>query len=535
MVFMFCSFADKHSQPIAVFASKGPTRGTVLAQLIMKAIVHLEDAGVYVDAIVCDGAATNRRMWKEFNISGNLQNTRYAFVHPFDDNRKVFVFSDAPHLIKCVRNRLLAQKALKLSGEQILWAHYDKLYVADTNDPGYLRVCPKLSFSHLNPTTTEKMRVKLATQLFSRSVTDGLEYYSKRGILGLENVKGTVKFTLMFNDLFDALNRSFPAEGIKAGSRDIEILHAFLRRLDTWEREVYSGKIQKNAFLTESTSEGLRVTVQSTLALTTYLLEECEFKYVLTSKFNQDVLERFFGTIRQVGGQNDHPSMPTFLQLYNMLTIYSLVKPPKFGNCKVQDDGNEQRVLSLSDLKSYFSSNQLKDTKLEELKKKLDGLVESEMKCEKVLDHDYTRPEQADCIIYYVTGYLCRKLLKSTSCEECRRGLVLSDSISDRPEAALVNLKTRGRLLHPATHIFQMLERAEAVFRKHAEKPDAYNLTIDEMLGKHRIGFPCAEHNVDIAAHLFNYYVAMSVRQFCKQRRFDSSKSRNLRKLAKLV
>lgn len=157
------------------------------------------------------------------------------------------------------------------------------------------------------------------------------------------------------------------------------------------------------------------------------------------------------------------------------------------------------------------------------------------MKCEKVLDHDYTRPEQADCIIYYVTGYLCRKLLKSTSCEECRRGLVLSDSISDRPEAALVNLKTRGRLLHPATHIFQMLERAEAVFRKHAEKPDAYNLTIDEMLGKHRIGFPCAEHNVDIAAHLFNYYVAMSVRQFCKQRRFDSSKSRNLRKLAKLV
>lgn len=50
-------------------------------------------------------------------------------------------------------------------------------------------------------------------------------------------------------------------------------------------------------------------------------------------------LKKFFGVIRQVSGPNDHPSKPTFLQLYRMLAVSSLVKPPKNGNCTI-DEGN---------------------------------------------------------------------------------------------------------------------------------------------------------------------------------------------------
>lgn len=39
----------------------------------------------------------------------------------------------------------------------------------------------------------------------------------------------------------------------------------FLVMLDEWENKYKSGKIQKNEFLTESTSTGLRVTIQSTI------------------------------------------------------------------------------------------------------------------------------------------------------------------------------------------------------------------------------------------------------------------------------
>ncbi|KAH8025728.1 hypothetical protein HPB51_010969 [Rhipicephalus microplus] len=270
-----------------------------------------------------------------------------------------------------------------------MWAHYDKLYVENSKLPGYLRGCPKLTFSHMNPSSTEKMRVKLATQVFSRSVAKGLEYYSSRGASGLQDVKATVDFTLKMNDLFDALNRSHPKEELRQSSKDLRVLASSLHWLNTWERELVSGTISREDFLTESTAEGLRVTILSAIQLSKYLLETCGFNYVLTAKFNQDVLKRFFGIIRQAAGQNEHPSMPTFLQLYNMLSIYSLIKPPKFGNCEVQN-ANEPQFLALSDFTSAFQVDCEQETKLEELKRKLDGLVDADVECEEAFAHVFT-------------------------------------------------------------------------------------------------------------------------------------------------
>lgn len=43
----------------------------MIAQLVLKAITLLENKGLYVHAIVCDGATTNRRMWVELGIDGS--------------------------------------------------------------------------------------------------------------------------------------------------------------------------------------------------------------------------------------------------------------------------------------------------------------------------------------------------------------------------------------------------------------------------------------------------------------------------------
>lgn len=77
--FAFRAFGDQYSQPIAVFACKGPTKGTMLAELVLKAIFKLEEAGALVDAMVCDGTSSNRHMWKEFGASGSLNCT---IIHP---------------------------------------------------------------------------------------------------------------------------------------------------------------------------------------------------------------------------------------------------------------------------------------------------------------------------------------------------------------------------------------------------------------------------------------------------------------------
>lgn len=61
--------------------------------------------------------------------------------------------------------------------------------------------------------------------------------------------------------------------------------------LDSWEMNVNQGLIKDNEFLTHQTSEGLRVTIKSTIELSQYLLNVCKFAYVLTAKMNQDNLE----------------------------------------------------------------------------------------------------------------------------------------------------------------------------------------------------------------------------------------------------
>lgn len=89
----------------------------------------------------------------------------------------------------------------------------------------------------------------------------------------------------------------------------------------------------KEMFLTQTTTEGLHVTMFSMLALTEYLLGTFDFKYVLTAKSIM-ILLKVFGKTRQAACDNDHPDMLTFLWLYRMLSVYKLLKPPRFGNCE---------------------------------------------------------------------------------------------------------------------------------------------------------------------------------------------------------
>lgn len=115
LVFMWSSLAENFCQPVAVYASKGATKRTCLAQLVLQVIRKLENAGALVHGLVSDGATTNRRMWTEFGISEKLLTVSNKTTHPMDDNRFLYFFSDVPHLIKCLRNRFLKSRALVVS------------------------------------------------------------------------------------------------------------------------------------------------------------------------------------------------------------------------------------------------------------------------------------------------------------------------------------------------------------------------------------------------------------------------------------
>lgn len=70
----------------------------------------LENIGGKVVDLTNDGATTNRTMWKLLGISTNEENFKNYFEKPFDSSRKIFVFSDPPHLMKTMHNQLFEKK-----------------------------------------------------------------------------------------------------------------------------------------------------------------------------------------------------------------------------------------------------------------------------------------------------------------------------------------------------------------------------------------------------------------------------------------
>lgn len=102
LVVMFQPFRGKWHQALGCFLSKGNVKGDIQAKLLLEGMTLCEDAGLKVDAVICDGATWNRNMWKEFGISEKSP----SCMHPCEDGRKLWFLSDWSHLLKCMRNSL---------------------------------------------------------------------------------------------------------------------------------------------------------------------------------------------------------------------------------------------------------------------------------------------------------------------------------------------------------------------------------------------------------------------------------------------
>ncbi|XP_049526218.1 uncharacterized protein LOC119457590 [Dermacentor silvarum] len=107
------------------------------------------------------------------------------------------------------------------------------------------------------------MNVRLATQLFSRSVAIGPKLYREQRKPGFEDGEGTEKFMM-------------------------QVIKNFLIMLNMTEKN----SIERNTklFASQLTTESLRVTFMSVLDIITLLLDKY-IRYMLTAKLNQDPLE----------------------------------------------------------------------------------------------------------------------------------------------------------------------------------------------------------------------------------------------------
>ena len=95
--------------PIAYFATTSADSGQ-LYNILWDGVAALEMRGVKVCAFICDGASANRGFFALHKLAdgSNVSEDGVVFWTPnrFDKARRIYFFSDVPHLIKTLRNNL---------------------------------------------------------------------------------------------------------------------------------------------------------------------------------------------------------------------------------------------------------------------------------------------------------------------------------------------------------------------------------------------------------------------------------------------
>lgn len=106
---------------------------------------------------------------------------------------------------------------------------------------------------------------------------------------------------------------------------------------------------------------------------------------------------------RQATGPNKLPNTPTFLQVYKIISVYSLLKPPKTGNCKILEPNIH--TITIHDLNSRKNNEDVSQRieKIVTLKNKLDSLVMNEVEVFDIFNnniHNYNKADVEDCVLY---------------------------------------------------------------------------------------------------------------------------------------
>jgi hypothetical protein len=168
--------------------------------------------------------------------------------------------------------------------------------------------------------------------------------------------------------------------------------------------------------------------------------------------------------VRGSNGGSTHPNSLQFAQLVRLLSLYSLIKPPRGSNVP-----GAEYVESLLKIKDSVGKRSAAERK-ESLSSKLDSILDTEINVdgipEVLNDHEYTEEDVDKFALGYLSGYVSRRCANkfiSKTCDACYQALVTSESTD---YTTLIELKTKGYLLHPSLELFQLLNSLEQTILK---------------------------------------------------------------------
>ena len=299
LVFIVQGLATNLCYSLAYFGTIG-IMSYQLLPLFREAVSTLElTCNLWVIATTCDGASPNRiflRFHKDTDGHAGKDVT-YRTINFFAPDRFIYFLPDPPHLVKTARNCLhnsgfgQATRYMWNGGKYVVWQHIIQIY--NEGQENGLKILPRIISDHIKLTSYSVMRVNLATQVLSSTMSSVLTQF------GPPETSATAEYCKMIDQFFNCLNVRSLDEHLRkrkpllAPFTSIEdncfqfLENEFLGYFRDWKESIENrqGEFTANArakmFVSWQTHEGLQITVYSIIK---YLLQE-GMEYVLTEKF----------------------------------------------------------------------------------------------------------------------------------------------------------------------------------------------------------------------------------------------------------
>jgi hypothetical protein len=378
-----------------------------------------------------------RRIFSFFISGCTIENPN--FLHPMT-GKKIHAFSDAPHLLKLIRNWLL-DTGFALDGENVVTR--ESLDVMFSRMPSELNSLFKLSAAeHLECTSTERQNVSKASELLSHTVAEGLRKY-----IDTPDAHQLADFIDLVNNWFDLMNSRQPGASIKQPYRNLASQNEVLDKMYTTIEKMRCIGDYQNKDMILPFQNGILRSINSLKNLFNDLQEEFQIQYLLTYKLNQDALESFFSQIRGLGNTYDHPSPMSALYRVRLIILGKVPIQPKTNTNINQDQtikNNDDYIVGQIFRGSDVSIPNLSEngTIVAESDSSLSSLVSGEV------DHSYDVRMENDGL-EYVAGWIAKKY--SDQCQEQlgTYSYKLTDAEYTDPDGSWVHQKSQGGLTVP--------------------------------------------------------------------------------------
>lgn len=440
IVYMVSAVNDNFQLPIAHFFIT-----TLNAEQKVEGLLKVARAIIETGAILCsvtfDGLVSNPSMCNK--LGANLNVYADDFKPYMDiDGHQIFVIFDPSHMIKLVRNALAAKKVLfDANSNPIQWEFIRNLVKLKIENN---LIIHKLTLNHIN-WKSNIMKVEIAVQTLSGSVTNSLNYLEGTGHRSFRNAKFTANYTDIFNDLFDAFNskaNKYKENPLKrplsAENRDIifELFHRAIAYISDLKFRESPGERPTNLCLSRSKTgfQGYIVSMRSTMAMyEKFVVEEKLLDSFPTMAISQDYLEIFFGRVRALNGECDNPTSQMFQSAYRKLLANTTVLYSKLGNCKIRDSlsicNPYSNILTISSRKpaSLIAFNKYSETTPEEIEE-----VEMKVKNIEMLERKRNlTDDMQDISTSYCASMIEKKVRESEEfdCELCRTVFTENDKL----------------------------------------------------------------------------------------------------------